>query len=69
MYNIPVGKRRKNLQALLSELFVNLASGFFGAAIVVPIFSQDSLGLNFIALTLDLAMGIFFLVLAFRLKV
>lgn len=53
---------------ILSDLFINLSAGWFGAVIIVPNFAGLNRSLNFLVLTVDVIFGMFFLVLAFRFK-
>lgn len=50
---------------ILSELFVNLAAGWFAAAFIIPITSKKPKNLNFWLLTINILFGIVCLVLAF----
>ncbi|MEK7090937.1 MAG: hypothetical protein AAB887_00335 [Patescibacteria group bacterium] len=59
---------QKDLYGVLSDLFVNLAAGWFGAVFIVPNFSQLGLPANWLVLTIDIVLGILSLVLALRLK-
>ncbi len=53
---------------LLSELSVNIAAGWLGAAFIVPVTSKESPTVNLLMLTTDLVFAILFLVLAFQLR-
>jgi len=53
---------------VFSDLLVNLAAGWLGAAFIVPNFSGVVWPSNFVILTMDVLLGIFCLVGAFRLK-
>lgn len=50
---------------IFSELFVNLSAGWFGAALIIPTFFENTLILNLWVLTLDLILGTLFLVLSY----
>ncbi|OGM31030.1 hypothetical protein A2630_03105 [Candidatus Woesebacteria bacterium RIFCSPHIGHO2_01_FULL_44_10] len=52
---------------ILSELFVNLSAGWFGAAIIVPIFFEAQKP-NLFILTGDIFAGILSLIIAFLLR-
>lgn len=52
----------------ISAICENLSAGWFGAALIVPAFSDKPLSLNLSVLTIDLFFGIFFFVIAFGLK-
>jgi len=51
-----------------SDLSINLAAGWLGVAFIVPNFSGINSPLNFLVLTGDILLAIFFLVVAFKLK-
>ena len=61
-------KIEPGLLIVLSELFVNLAAGWFGAVFIVPNFSGLKLPFNLFVLTMDILLGIFSLVVAFKLR-
>ena len=52
----------------VSDLFINLSAGWFGAVFIIPVFSNSSLIYNLPILTGDLIMGILFLVSAIELR-
>ncbi|EKE06422.1 MAG: hypothetical protein ACD_19C00014G0036 [uncultured bacterium] len=52
---------------LVSDLFVNMAAGWFGAVFIVPAFSSITIQ-SVPLLTIDLMLGILFLRLAFKLR-
>jgi hypothetical protein len=55
------------LRDLISDLFVNLAAGWFGAAIIVPVFSRRP-RLKWVSLTIDVILGIVFLTFAYGIR-
>ncbi|KKU29373.1 MAG: hypothetical protein UX80_C0002G0009 [Candidatus Amesbacteria bacterium GW2011_GWA2_47_11b] len=59
---------QKDLYGILSDLFVNLAAGWFGAVFIVSNFFQLGLPANWLVLTIDIVLGILSLVLALRLR-
>jgi len=54
--------------SVISDLFINLAAGWFGAVIVVPITSQQSEKVKLGLLTTNLLLAILSLVIAFKFK-
>jgi len=56
------------LLAILSELFVNLSAGWFGAAFIVPISSGKIFPIKLDLLTADIIFGIVCLVIAFKVR-
>jgi len=67
-----MARRKRKIDYLwflvLSDLFVNLSAGWFGAAFIIPVFSDKPISVNLGILTTDIVLGIVFLILAFRLK-
>jgi hypothetical protein len=55
------------LLMIFSEFLVNLSAGWFGAALVVPIFSVTS-SFNLYILTADILAGILSLMIAYKLR-
>lgn len=53
------------LLSVISDLNVNLAAGFFGAAFIVPSVSKKGIKVNLWLLTMNSALGILFLALAY----
>lgn len=51
---------------LISDLFVNLSAGWFGAALIVPTTSKRSGPINLTILTIDVIAGILFMILAYQ---
>lgn len=49
---------------IISDLFVNLSAGWFGAAFILPAVSENLLTVDFRLLTADIILGILSLVLA-----
>lgn len=45
---------------IFSDFFVNLGAGWFGAALIIPTFSNDLLKLDFRILMLDASFGMRF---------
>lgn len=43
---------------LLSELFVNLSAGWFGAALIIPMYSKEKEGFEWTSLVINLTFGI-----------
>lgn len=58
----------KTLLSVLSDLFVNLAAGWLGAAFIAPNFSRKKGLEKFIILTSDIMLAIFCLGVGFILK-
>lgn len=58
----------KTWKSLFSDLFVNLSAGWFGAALIVPTFSDSTLIGDLWILTYDLILGTLFLVLSYVLR-
>lgn len=56
------------LLVILADLFVSLAAGWFGAALIVPNISRGEPPFNFILLTVNLLAGTFSMMVAFRLR-
>lgn len=56
------------LKNIVSDLFVNLSAGWFGAAFITPNFSQAKRSNKFLLLTVNITLGIFCLVVAYFLK-
>lgn len=56
---------RKTWSLLISDLLINLSAGWFGAALIVPTFSNDSLTMNLWILTMDMLLGTLFLTMSF----
>ena len=56
------------LLEIISGIFADLAAGFIGVAVIVPIFSLDSTTFNLTALTVDIFSSILFLLLAYQIK-
>jgi len=55
-------------KTLLSDLFVNLSAGWFGAVFIIPAFTRNSLAIDLPVLTADLVLGILCLVFSYQLK-
>lgn len=53
----------------ISDIMVNLSAGWFGAAFIVPVFSDKPLNLNFWILIVNLFFGTVFMLLAYRTRV
>lgn len=53
---------------IFSEFWVNIAAGWFGAGIIVPLSTGESLTNNFGMLTVDIFFGIVSLVIAYTLR-
>lgn len=56
------------LRNLVSDLFVNLSAGWFGAAFITPNFSQAKRANKFLLLTVNITLGIFCLSVAYFFK-
>ena len=54
--------------SVVSDLFVNLSAGWFGAVLIVPNFFGLNPPFNSLVLTGDILAGIFSLLIAFKLK-
>lgn len=53
---------------VVSELFVNLSAGWFGAALIVPVTSKAPKEINLWILTFNFLIGIFLLIVAFEFR-
>lgn len=53
----------------VSDIFANLSAGWFGAAFIVPVFSEKPLSFNIPVLILDIILGIVSCGIAFKLKI
>jgi len=53
---------------ILSDLFINLAAGWFGAAFIVPATAKPSRRVSLWFLTSNMVFSTLFLVLAFKLR-
>ena len=53
---------------ILSDLFINLAAGWFGAVFIVPLQSKRFRQLDWLILTVNLSLGILALIAAFELR-
>ena len=51
-----------------SEVCSNLCAGWFGAAFIIPVFSNKPLNFSFPILIIDVSFGIVFFVIAVKLK-
>ena len=56
------------MRQIFSELFVNLAAGWFGAIVIIPYFLQFTGKKRLLILTVDLFFGMLFLLLALWLR-
>ena len=43
---------------ILSDLFVNLSAGWFGAALIIPMSSKDNEGFEWFSLVINLIFGL-----------
>ncbi|MEK7168618.1 MAG: hypothetical protein AAB778_01270 [Patescibacteria group bacterium] len=50
--------------SIISDLFINLSAGWFGAAFILPAVSENLLTVDFRLLTADVILGILSLILA-----
>lgn len=55
-------------RVILSEFWVNIAAGWFGVGIIVPLTGGASLTDNLGMLTVDTLFGIFSLIIAYKLR-
>lgn len=55
-------------KVIFSEFWVNMAAGWFGAAIIIPLSSGTPVQINAIALIVDILFGIFSLVIGYLLR-
>lgn len=53
---------------VLSDLFINLSAGWFGAGLIIPTFSGEIVSVNFIVLFSDIFLGIIFLITSYQLR-
>lgn len=53
---------------ILSDLFINLAAGWLGVVLIVPITSKKSRKIKLVVLTTNMLFAIFSLVAAYELK-
>jgi hypothetical protein len=51
-----------------SELFINLSAGWFGATFIIPLSSKAPKRINLWLLTINIGLGIFFLIVSFEFK-
>ena len=56
------------LRQILSELLINLAAGWYGAAAIIPATSDKPLTTDLGILTVNVIFGALFLVLAYKLR-
>lgn len=56
------------LANILSDLFVNLAAGWFGTVFIIPIASERPIKERFFILTVHFGLGIFCLLIAFEIR-
>lgn len=54
-----------NLIHILSDLFVNLSAGWFGAALIISIYTKGSEKIDLFALSFNLFFGILSLIAAY----
>lgn len=54
--------------SVFSDLWINLAAGWFGAAVIVPMSSRFPIRINFGLLTINFVFGIVALMIAYKLK-
>ena len=59
---------KRKLSEILSEMFVNLAAGWFGAIFIVPNYMGLKETWNYWVLTEDFVMGIISIMIALRLR-
>lgn len=52
----------------LSDLFINLSAGWFGTALILPVFLVQPLQLNILVLTTDISFGILSFTISFKLR-
>lgn len=52
----------------LANIFDNLSAGWIGAALIVPVFSEQPLNLNFWILIVNLFFGMVFMFLAYKIR-
>lgn len=57
------------LRQILSELFVNLSAGWYGAAVIIPISSPEPTAVDFSALTTDIIFGTVCIIISYKLRV
>lgn len=53
---------------VLSDLFINLSAGWFGAALIVPAVAKKKTVINLGILLFNLIFGIVFLIIGFQLR-
>lgn len=61
-------KREQSWLSVLSELLVNLAAGWFGAAVIVPQSFENFSQVSLIVLLVNVGFGMFSLVIAYKLR-
>lgn len=61
-------KINPQLSLTIADVFINLSAGWFGAAIILPAFSEKSFTFNLPILLFDITFGILSFVIAFRLR-
>lgn len=57
------------LRQILSELLINLAAGWYGAAIIIPISSLKPTVIDLSALTADIVFGTVCIIVSFKLRI
>lgn len=56
------------LRQILSELFVNLSAGWYGAAVIIPATSDKPAATDLGILTVNVIFGTVFLIIAYKLR-
>ncbi len=57
------------LEQILSELLINLAAGWYGAAVIIPIASLKPTVIDLSALTADIIFGTVCIIISYKLRV
>lgn len=65
---IQVKRLHPVLLLTISDILANLSAAWFGAAFVVPVFSDKPLSFNISVLIMDIILGIVFGGVAFRIR-
>jgi hypothetical protein len=57
------------LRQILSELLVNLAAGWYGAAVIIPFSSGEPITVNLNVLTANIIFGTVCIIIAYKLRI
>ena len=57
------------LTGILSELLINLAAGWYGVAIIIPISSTEPFAVNLNVLTANIIFGTVCIIISYKLRI